>query len=562
MKASTLTTLVGAAILAYIALAGGASGVGGVGVPAQIVDIAPETVMQTHATTDYGSPDTAADDRDGTTLWRVVKDTGNCCENHLGGTAEGRLFDIGGSYINYTDDRGLTWKSVRPLAPLVNGEGSITVAPNGDILGIEWDAYSGDHLLAYKYNAASGEWFTLDNPLHHPVYDRPWITVVPGPFAIGLGADTVPYIAFVHGGTGVKDPMFVSTDGLTYTEASSLTLDGQSDTPVSQWFPIKADASFDWIQPIKRSPVTGLGAGRALASGGWLLDPADRKWDSWRLPDGSTPPAFVQIDSAGRIHHIRSLSGGRLEYRISKDGGQTWTSLAAPVAFGSLTDFKANRAVGIAAVATRAGNQDWVYKFDITGDTATLLRKYRLGRGDTASIAGVTIPPTAPRMDFQTIAILPDGRVAASFLDSTTLSHPPGTGMLGRITPALAIEVETQLPAHKPDLAAGTISLSTVRANGADQVTFRAAVANPALGAATGAVVRFLVDGAQVGPDRTIDLAAGASTTVSSAAWPAKGRDGQHTVQVVLDPAGAIAELDETNNAAARSFRVEGNKVR
>lgn len=433
---------------------GEALAVEGIGIPAAVVAFTPEKITAdastTYPTTDFGATNSAADDRQGSTQWRVVLGTGNCCENHLGVTSDGRLFDIAGSYVNYTDDRGLTWRRVQPQTPLVNGEGSIVTAPNGDVLGIEWDAYTGDHLLAYKYNAASGKWFYLDAPLHHPVYDRPWISVVPGPFAIGLGADTVPYITFVQGGTGLKDPMFVSTDGLTYHEASSLIVDGQTDTPVSGWFPIQADASFDWIQPIRSSPVTPLGNGRALANGGWLLDPADRHWDAWRLPDNTAPPTFIQIDSRGRIHHLRSVTGG-FEYRISADQGRTWTTTMVPFPLG-LSDFHVNAAIGVAAVATRVNNQDWVYKFDIGGASARLTRRYKVGLGDARAAPGVG-QLTAPRFDFDTLAILPDGRVAMSFLDSTTLSHPPGTGMLGRLTPALAIEMDTTLPSANADVA-------------------------------------------------------------------------------------------------------------
>ena len=406
-----------------------------VGLPAQVIDVTKETALQTHPTEDFASG------RTGTTTWRVVKDTGNCCENHLGVSSGGRLFDIGGNFINYTDDRGVSWKSVRPLDPLVNAEGSMAMAPNGDVLGMTWDAYSGDHFVAYKFNAASGEWKTLTNKIHQVVYDRPWLTLIPGPFE-DLTGKTVPYISIVQGGTGVKDPMWVSTDGLVYVEPSSLRLGTLTNTQVNAPFPIAAEASFDWIQPIRSAPVTGFGAGYAGANGGFLLDPATREWSSWRMPDGSAPPTYIQVDSGGRIHNVRSAGAGRLEYRISSDGGLSWTSTFVDLPFGGLTDFKVNRALGVSALVLRINNQDWAYKFDISGDAAQIVRRYRVGLGDNP--AGVGIGQlTNPRMDFQTIAILPDGRVAVSFLDSTTFSHPPGTGMLGRITPALAIELDT-----------------------------------------------------------------------------------------------------------------------
>jgi hypothetical protein len=540
--------LAGAAAISIAAgFAGSGSAVLGIGVPAQIVDVTKETSIQSHPTIDYGTSSSTIDDRVGTTQWRVVKDTGNCCENHLTTSKEGRLFDIGGSYINYTDDRGVSWKSVRPLNPIVNGEGSMAMAPNDDVIGMTWDAYSGDHFVAYKYDAVSAKWFTLDNAVHQPFYDRPWLTVVPGPFAIGLGADTAPYASLVQGGTGLKDPMFMSTDGLSYTEVSSPLLDGQTDTPVTSYFPIQADPSFDWIQPIRSAPATGLGDGRAIGtsantSGVWLLNPSDRHWDAWTLPGGAAPPTYIQTDSAGRIHNIRSAGANQLEYRMSSDGGRTWTSAIIPLPFGGLTDFKVNQAAGVSALALRLANQDWVYKFDITGNTAKLMRRYRVGLGDNP--AGSSIGAlTNPRMDFQTVAIFPDGRVAVSFLDSTTFSHPPGTGTLGRITPAVAIELDTTLPPLRPDVTATSVGAPSGQLTEGDPVTFSATIGNLGPGDATNAVVRFFVDGAQFGGDRTLaSLAAGGSTTVSSDVWTAAA--GTHTVEAEVDPDNAIVEID------------------
>src|SRR5687768_4082068 len=113
------------------------------GLPAQVVKITPPVSTATYSTLDYGNPKKTGDERSGTTNWRIVKETGNCCENYLTVTAQGRLFDFGGSYLNYSDDRGLTWNSVRPLEPLVNGEGAVALAPDGDVVGVEWDPYSG-----------------------------------------------------------------------------------------------------------------------------------------------------------------------------------------------------------------------------------------------------------------------------------------------------------------------------------------------------------------------------------------------------------------------------------
>jgi subtilase family serine protease len=106
------------------------------------------------------------------------------------------------------------------------------------------------------------------------------------------------------------------------------------------------------------------------------------------------------------------------------------------------------------------------------------------------------------------------------------------------------------------------VSLSSVRAKGGDLVTFSAQVANLGQAAASNVDVRFVVDGVQVGVVRTIaQLAGGASSAVSSDNWSASHRDGQHTIQVLVDPANTVAESNDGNNTASATFRVKGGRV-
>ena len=86
-------------------------------------------------------------------------------------------------------------------------------------------------------------------------------------------------------------------------------------------------------------------------------------------------------------------------------------------------------------------DQDFAYKLAVGGAQPFVQRRYTLGRGDTGSAAGVG---NSVRMDFQTVAILPDGRLAVSFLDSTTHYPSPTTGA-EQTRPALAIEQTTTL---------------------------------------------------------------------------------------------------------------------
>jgi hypothetical protein len=441
-----------AAVATGLAAAGPAGALPSPVLAAQVVSIQRPTATVAYPTVDYGKKAVSTDDRSGTTSWRVVQGTGNCCENYLAATKGGRLLDFGGSFINYTDDRGLTWHQVQPLTPLVNGEGTVVVAPNGDVDAVGWDAYSGDHLQAFKYEAFSGKWFYAEQPVHQPFYDREWITVLPGPFSIN--GQTFPYITFVKGGYPWKDPAFYSTDGLTYTDASSAFLDETLNGAVASYLKTTPDSTFDWIQPNTGTGMTPLGAGAALASGefttDWgLLDPSTLSWSTFTYPGGAQPQGLHQIDSAGRINNVVPKGTG-FDYRISADGGKTWHSLSVslPPKFSiDQIDFRTNKALGVAAVVVHALNsdtgndQDFAYKFNVSTTQPFLQRQYTIGKGDTGSAAGVG---NSVRMDFQTVAILPDGRLALSYLDSTTHYPSPTTGA-DQTRPALAIEQSTTL---------------------------------------------------------------------------------------------------------------------
>ena len=420
------------------------------GAPAQVVDFEPPQRIEKYRVTDFKGTATTRDDKVSKERFRVVERTGNCCENYLTSDAKGLLYDLGGSYINFTGDSGKTWKSVRPIQPLVNGEGTLAVAPNGDIIAIEWDPYSGDHLMSYKYTAETKTWEYLEAPLHTPFYDRPWLTVVPGPFTVN-GAE-IPYIVYVdgypHSGTLLK-----STDGLTYVETSDPSLDQRTNATAVAKLQTKAEPQLDWIQPNSQSPIVPLGGSSALAPPGlfgeaWsVLDPETQKWQAVELDAGELSGRY-QVDSKGRLHNIRT-AGNAIEYRISGDGGRTWkvTPISLPegtsMPTGMMLDFRANLKVGVAAVAmhVRRGETDGdlVFKLDIRKNKAKVLELFEIGLADIDAAAGVG---QQIRFDFETVTILPDGRVAVSFLDSSTgpIMHL-AEAALDRLGPAVAIEL-------------------------------------------------------------------------------------------------------------------------
>lgn len=423
------------------------------GAPAQVVDYEPPIRIERYKVTDFGRSASSKDDRTSKVKFRVAERTGNCCENYLTAASGGRLFDHGGRYINFTDDKGATWKSVQPLAPLVNGEGTISMGPGGDVLGVEWDPYSGDHLQAYKYDALAEEWTYLESPLHTPFYDRPWLSVVPGPFEIE--GQKTPYVTYLDGypHTGT---LLYSTDGLTYARASSPYVDAELEDPVKSWIPTKKSPELDWIQPNTNSPIIPLGGGRALAppasfGTGWsILNPETMRWAPFSLPNDQKLHGRYLVDGRGRIHNLQA-SGPQFLYRISTTGGRSWNETLVKLPEGVSStgglqyDFRVNAKQKMAAVVLHAVNSktgtdnDLVYTLDIATNAPRLQRLYRIGLGDVDASSGVG---QNIRLDFQTVAILPGGKIATSFLDTTTagayhLTEP----VTERMGPALAVEL-------------------------------------------------------------------------------------------------------------------------
>src|SRR4051794_9037411 len=127
-----------------------------------------------------------------TARWRISPAGGNCCETYVSATRSGRIVESGGTYPWYTDDRGKHWYQVKFDVPdqndngqaIAGGEGATVVGPHGDIYGVTWDAYSGDHFQAYRYVAQTNTWAVSEVVMKSPAYDRPWLTYAKGSFVL------------------------------------------------------------------------------------------------------------------------------------------------------------------------------------------------------------------------------------------------------------------------------------------------------------------------------------------------------------------------------------------
>jgi hypothetical protein len=384
----------------------------------------------------------------GTQPWRLTTAGGNCCEVFVTATRTGRLVEFGGTYPIYSDDQGRTWTEVAPLAPstsrvpnpgpkqIAGGEGTVVQAPGGDILGVGWDPYSGDRLQSFFYSAKEKKWSYMEAPLHEPFYDREWNAVAKGPFTIN--GTTYPWVGLVLSNAN-REVVLMTTDGLNYFQPTQRDLDAVRNGKVTKYLPVVKDPEFDYMQ---EQAQTGL----AMVPGGALsfdrtqtcktqLLLKDGTWTCFALPNEHELTGPIHTDSRGWLHEV-VVEGSDVTYRISKDGGRKWTekTFHYPGEPNIETfDFKANGKLGMAVVAAHAKKddgtyQDMVMRFDVHTTTPVLQRTYLVGDGNLRSSVGLDAVQTvndtinnakSNRVDYTSVAILPDGKIAVSFADKT-----------------------------------------------------------------------------------------------------------------------------------------------
>lgn len=403
----------------------------------------------------------------GSAKWHWTPTGGNCCEVYISSTSKGQLLEYGGSLPFTSGDHGKTWQQVLFATPLVNGEGAIVAGPHGDVFGIGWDPYSGDHLQGVKYTAATKKWEVAEAPLKTPVFDREWITYVKGPFL--ADGKQVPYVTLVRGGTVTKSVEFLASDGMSYTTVTDPNVDVQQQGSEPAYFkiPVVKNPDADHWQPNPGTYTLPLNAGGVLlfnngdddlGADAARLNPKTLKWE--RVTLAFKPTGVVRQDSRGWLTMV-TRHGNELELQLSRNGGRSWTSttLVLPstvskiASDGNFFDVKVDGRLGQAVVSTRANNraglgQDVVWRVDVRGAAPKVLKLYAVGLGNAPTAVGLVAGAAADRFDFPSLTLLPDGRIAVSFQDATTPRHVardgvPGSGQVlnpsGGHSPALAI---------------------------------------------------------------------------------------------------------------------------
>jgi hypothetical protein len=112
------------------------------------------------------------------------------------------------------------------------------------------------------------------------------------------------------------------------------------------------------------------------------------------------------------------------------------------------------------------------------------------------------------------------------------------------------------------DLSVATKDLALSGLKGAGNTQVIAVVVHNLGGAAASNVkVQFSVDGVAIGSVVTIGQITAGGTGRATTNWDTHGQNGTHTITAAADPANAIVEKDESNNAASRPALVQGSKV-
>ena len=401
--------------------------------------IADKPVMQTYTVLD------AKGRKKGTAQWRVNTAGGNCCEVLVAATRSGRLVEFGGAFPVISDDKGKTFKEIRPLVPPTSdfdddaprqvggGEGTVVMAPGGDIVGVTWDPYSGDRLQSFFYDASDKKWVYGEAPLHEPFYDREWVAVAKGPFTIR--GENVPWVSMVLSNFNRKI-VLMSTDGVNYFTPSQADIETVAGGTESRPLTGPRDLDLDYMQGHTETrilPVPGGGALSLSSVGGAACETQYLKKDgTWACydRDGFSIKGALHADSRGWLHDV-AVTGDEVTYRISKDGGRRWTTSTFLVPGGAATvesfDFKAHGKLGVTALAMHVVkedklNQDMVMRIDTRSGTAKVVETYLIGKGDYRftsglDVGGVVSGAKSMRFDFASVAILPDGTIATAFVD-------------------------------------------------------------------------------------------------------------------------------------------------
>lgn len=388
--------------------------------------------------------------RSGSATWRISPAGGNCCETYVTATPQGRVVESGGTYPWYTDDEGRHWYQVKFDIPdqndngkaIAGGEGATVAGPGGDVYGVTWDAYSGDHLQAYRYRAQTDSWQVAEVVMKSPFYDRPWLTYAKGPFTLD-GTKTARLLDVTGGGI-TKDVDTFSRDGLDYSDPSYFAHDEENTPPGRFRIPVVRNPDADWWQPHPWTQTLPLNAGGVLRFNSVddltgdrpcpvaRLQPATSTWQCVKVRGNFL--GVVRQDSRGYLVEASPAAGDAgILLSTSRDGGVHWSRttlrppsgagirLETPDLFNVVANGHLRQAVVSARFDDKKGNgHDVVFRVDTSRTRPRLMRTYLVGKGDINTANDVT-GSAGYRFDYESVTLLRNGHIAVTFDDSTCI---------------------------------------------------------------------------------------------------------------------------------------------
>jgi len=259
-----------------------------------------------------------------------------------------------------------------------------------------------------------------------------------------------------------------------------------------------------------------------------------------------------------------------------------WVSVAEPPSIGA---GNVEFIVKVASLASPAVNTYWPLQFKTADKADHFVRmavdatgKATFGYADGTATTGAAKPADAqsgystdgtirivvPRAAFG----LKPGDTIGSFLirvsvNAVAVNLTPDNAPDGLVgTGQYAIRGSESCATPQPDLAVSGSDLGVTGLKGAgNEQVLAAAVHNTGTATARNVVVRFTVDGVQIGADQVVGQILPGATGHVTVNWDTHGQNGTHVLGATADPAGAIPEKSESNNAGSRPLLVQGSKV-
>lgn len=265
----------------------------------------------------------------------------------------------------------------------------------------------------------------------------------------------------------------------------------------------------------------------------------------WRLdlkPATIAPLAAADLDGDGQPEVIAQV-GNRLATFDNRTGANHWVQ-----GDGNMRGIAYDRTLTAAGVSVADLDSDG------TLEIATILE----GEHDGAPAAELLIVSGDNGAEEWRTTITGDAATGGPVIadvdqDDDLLEIVVGTG---NFTVTDAVDHTGKVFVFEPNAA--DLAVDDISVIGSELVnepqTIRATIRNAGTRDANGAVFRVSADGTQL-QDHTVNLAAGASTTVDTSWTPTT--PGNHSLEVTGDPAGAFRELNEENNTRTETFRVK-----